>query len=110
MQRLPGIKIGVGVHYGNIVLGTAGNLVRMTEVSLSDDIDVAIKTEAATKEYGHSILATKQAIARAREELGETVETLPSDNEIVEGFTALEVPTAKGSVEKTGLFFYSINQ
>ena len=110
MQRLPGIKIGIGVHYGNIVLGTAGNLLRMTEVSLSDDIDVAIKTEAATKEYGHSILVTKQAIARAREELGEAVEVLPSDNEIVEGFTALEVPTAKGSVEKTGLFFYSINQ
>ena len=109
MQRLPGIKIGVGVHYGNIVLGNAGNLVRMTEVSLSDDIDVAIKTEAATKEYGHSILATKQAIARAREELGEAVETLPGDNEIVEAFTALEVPTAKGAVEKTGLFYYSMN-
>ena len=110
MQRLPGIKIGVGVHYGNIVLGTAGNLLRMTEVSLSDDINIAIKTEAATKEYGHSILATKQAIARAREELNETGDKIPNDGKIVEAFTALEVPTAKGSVEKTGLFYYSINQ
>ena len=109
MQRLPGIKIGVGVHYGNIVLGTAGNLSRMTEVSLSDDIDVAIKTEAATKEYGQSILATKQAIARAREELNETEKSLSGDGEIVEGFSTLEVPTAKGSVEKTGLFYCSTN-
>lgn len=110
LQRLPAIKIGVGVHYGNLVLGTAGNLLRMTEVSLSDDIDIAIKTEAATKEYGQSILATKQAIARAREELRETDKIQQSNNEIVEAFTALEVPTAKGTVEKTGLFYYSINQ
>ena len=110
MQRLPGIKIGVGVHYGNIVLGTAGNLLRMTEVSLSDDIDVAIKTEAATKEFNHPVLVTKQAIARAREELNEATMVMPKDGEIVEGFTTLEVPTAKGTVEKTGLFYYSINQ
>ena len=110
LQRLPAIKIGVGVHYGNLVLGTAGNLLRMTEVSLSDDIDIAIKTEAATKEYGQSILATKQAIARAREELRETDKIQQSNNEIVEAFTALEIPTAKGTVEKTGLFYYSINQ
>ena len=109
IQRLPGIKIGVGVHYGNIVLGTAGNLLRMTEVSLSDDIDVAIKTEAATKEYGQSILATKQAIARARAELNEAEKLLSGDSEIVEGFSALEVPTAKGTVEKTGLFYCSTN-
>ena len=110
LQRLPAIKIGVGVHYGNLVLGTAGNLLRMTEVSLSDDIDIAIKTEAATKEYGQSILATKQAIARAREELRETDKIQQSNIEIVDAFTALEVPTAKGTVEKTGLFYYSINQ
>ena len=110
MQRLPAIKIGVGVHYGNLVLGTAGNLSRMTEVSLSDDIDVAIKTEAATKDFNHPILVTKQAIARAREELDEAENPEQSDKQIIENFSTLEFPSVNGSIIKTGLFWYPENQ
>ena len=48
-RNMPSIKIGIGIHYGNVVIGTGGDKERMTEISLSDDIDIAIKTEAATK-------------------------------------------------------------
>ena len=67
-KGMPLIKIGIGVHYGNIVIGTGGGNDRMTEISLSDDIDVAIKTEAATKIYRHPILATVQAVGQAATE------------------------------------------
>ncbi len=67
-KGFPPIKIGVGVHYGNIVIGTGGDDERMTEISLSKDIDIAVKTEAATKELLRPILATSQAIGVAAQE------------------------------------------
>lgn len=67
-KGIPPIKIGIGVHYGNIVIGTGGNDERMTEISLSDDIDIAVKTEAQTKVYHHPILATYQAVKWAANE------------------------------------------
>ena len=67
-KGIPPIKIGIGVHYGNIIIGTGGNSDRMTEISLSDDIDIAVKTESQTKVYHHPILATYQAIRRAANE------------------------------------------
>ena len=64
-KGLPPIKIGVGVHYGSIVIGTGGDDERMTEISLSKDIDIAVKTEACTKELQRPILATSQAVGIA---------------------------------------------
>ena len=68
-RGMPQIRIGIGVHYGNVVIGTGGDSERMTEISLSDDIDIAIKTEAATKLYKRSILVTKQTLNQAANEL-----------------------------------------
>ena len=95
MQRLPAIKIGVGVHYGNIVLGTAGNLSRMTEVSLSNDIDIAIKTEAATKIYEKSILVTAQAMDQANKELADD---LSDEQKEKIGFTAVPVEQSNNAL------------
>ncbi len=68
-RNMPSIKIGIGIHYGNVVIGTGGDKERMTEISLSDDIDIAIKTEAATKLYQRPILVTKQILSQAANEL-----------------------------------------
>lgn len=67
-KGLPPIKIGIGIHYGNIVLGTGGDEERMTEISLSKDIDIALNTEAETKEFKRPILATVQAVSVAATE------------------------------------------
>lgn len=67
-KGFPPIKIGVGLHYGNIVIGTGGDDERMTEISLSKDIDIAVKTEATTKELQRPILATSRVIGVAAEE------------------------------------------
>ena len=67
-KGLPPIKIGIGIHYGNIVLGTGGDSERMTEISLSKDIDIAVHTEAETKEFKRPILATVQAVGVAATE------------------------------------------
>ena len=67
-KGLPPIKIGIGVHYGNIVIGTGGDDERMTEISLSDDIDIAVRTEASTKDLLRPILATSQVVGIAAQE------------------------------------------
>ncbi|MBR6340297.1 MAG: adenylate/guanylate cyclase domain-containing protein [Treponema sp.] len=68
-RQMPAIKIGIGIHYGNVVIGTGGDQERMTEISLSQDIDIAIKTEAATKIYHRPILVTKETLAQAANEV-----------------------------------------
>jgi len=68
-KGFPEIKIGIGVHYGNVIIGTGGDKERMTEISLSDDIDIAVKTESKTKIYQKSIIATRQILAHASSEV-----------------------------------------
>ena len=68
-KNMPQIRIGIGVHYGSVVIGTGGDNERMTEISLSDDIEIAIKTEAATKLYKRPILVTKPTLSQAANEL-----------------------------------------
>ncbi len=70
-RGMPQIQIGIGIHYGDIVIGTGGNNDRMTEISLSKDIDIAIKTESKTKQYHRPILATYDAISYAAKEARE---------------------------------------
>lgn len=67
-RGFPMIRIGVGVHYGNIIIGTGGNEKRMTEISLSNDIDIAVRTEAATKTYRRPIIVTRQVLQSAANE------------------------------------------
>lgn len=64
-KNFPLIKIGIGVHYGEAIIGIGGDEHRRNEISLSKDIDVAMKTEAATKTYQMPILVTKKAMKAA---------------------------------------------
>ena len=64
-RGMPRIRIGIGVHYGNIVIGTGGNADRMAEISLSKDIGIAVKTESFTKRCMQPILATPVAVHTA---------------------------------------------
>ena len=68
-KNMPQIRIGIGINYGNVVIGTGGDKERMTEISLSDAIDIAVKTEAATKIYKRPILVTKSTLNQAANEL-----------------------------------------
>ena len=67
-RGMPRIRIGIGVHYGNIVIGTGGNADRMAEISLSKDIGIAVKTESFTKRCMKPVLATPVAVRTAEVE------------------------------------------
>lgn len=68
-KGLPEIKIGIGVHYGSILIGTAGVSARMSEIAISTELAVLQHVESATKRYDKSIIATREAIAAAANEL-----------------------------------------
>lgn len=61
-KDLPELRIGIGLHYGNIVIGTTGDSERMNEITISQNMETVVKTEAATKIYKRPILVTKDAI------------------------------------------------
>lgn len=64
-RGMPRIRIGIGLHYGNIILGTGESNNNIAAVSLSDDIDTTIITEEMTKRCMKPILATSSIIKAA---------------------------------------------
>ena len=64
-RGMPRIRIGIGLHYGNIILGTGESNNNIAPVSLSDDIDTTIITEEMTKRCMKPILATSSIIKAA---------------------------------------------
>lgn len=68
-QGLPELRIGIGVHYGNILVGTAGDASRMSEVAISTELAVLQHVESATKRYNKPIVVTREAMSAAASEL-----------------------------------------
>ena len=82
-RGMPRIKIGIGVHYGNIIIGTGGNNDRMAEISLSKDIDIAVKTEGLTKQCMRPILITPVVLKAAEAEAQATGREMNFSKEVI---------------------------
>lgn len=64
-RNMPRIRIGIGLHYGNIVSGIGGISGHLAEISVSEDISIAMKTEELTRLCLKPILATTAVINTA---------------------------------------------
>jgi len=58
------IAIGVGIHTGNLMLGTVGFADRMEGTVISDSVNLAARVEGLTKRYGATVMITQDTLDR----------------------------------------------
>lgn len=85
------LRSGIGLHSGEVVIGTVGTESRMDSTVLGDSVNLAARLEGLTKEHGHPILASHSTLSLATEQgdvvwradpLGTTI--IKGRNELVE--------------------------
>jgi len=62
-HRLPSIKVGIGLHIGNLMLGTIGEEKRMEGTVISDAVNLASRLEGLSKLYGAAIVVSGEILA-----------------------------------------------
>ncbi len=58
------LRIGVGLHSGSLMLGVLGDANRMDGTVISDVVNLGARLEALCKQYGISVIASHETLAR----------------------------------------------
>jgi two-component system sensor histidine kinase ChiS len=66
-EGTPPIKVGIGIHLGNMMVGIVGEAHRMGGDALSDNVNLTARLEGLTKFYGVSILISEPAFKGLKE-------------------------------------------
>jgi class 3 adenylate cyclase len=85
------VRVGIGLHYGNLMLGTIGTVDQMQTTVISDVVNVASRLEGMTKTFDINVVVS-----------GAVVAALPADHPFK--LRALGSVTAKGKTESVEVF------
>jgi two-component system sensor histidine kinase ChiS len=64
------VGVGIGLHAGELILGTIGEEERMQTTVIADAVNVAARIEGLTKTFGVSLLVGKPVVDKLRPEHG----------------------------------------
>ncbi len=56
------IQVGIGIHYGHMMVGMVGETFRMQGDAFSDNVNLTARLEGLTKFYGVSLLISQQTL------------------------------------------------
>jgi adenylate cyclase len=69
-RGVPEIRVGIGVHYGEVVVGNVGDARRLEFAVIGDVVNVASRLERLTRERGVPLIASADVIDAVRRETG----------------------------------------
>ncbi|MGE5147993.1 MAG: adenylate/guanylate cyclase domain-containing protein [Candidatus Eiseniibacteriota bacterium] len=69
-RRAAEIRVGVGVHYGEVVVGNVGDARRLEFAVIGDVVNVASRLERLTRERGVPLIVSADVIEAVRHETG----------------------------------------
>ncbi|MCY4524357.1 MAG: adenylate/guanylate cyclase domain-containing protein [Halobacteriovoraceae bacterium] len=90
-KKLPLIKNGIGIHFGEVISGNIGSPDRLEYTVIGDTVNTAARLESANKDLRTSVLISKMVYNR----LSATIKTK---------FKSEGLKTFKGKEEKTEVF------
>ena len=73
-RKEPPIRLSIGLHYGQVVLGDIG-LNRLEFAVIGTAVNAASRLETLTREYGCALVASDELVQRARAETGSSAPT-----------------------------------
>ncbi|MCI0435161.1 MAG: adenylate/guanylate cyclase domain-containing protein [Gemmatimonadetes bacterium] len=85
----PGVRIGIGLHYGSVVLGEIGNDRNAAFVSVGDTINTASRLQSLTRELSCALVASEALLDAVRR-------TDIDAASILRGFSAARTLTIRG--------------